>query len=87
MSECPICYEVHQILFPWSSCQHCFCIKCIKQWRFFSINQNCPICRHPQKYSFSILNIIKRLIIFLTVDLPEHWECISDFMIEQRIIL
>ena len=87
MSECPICYEIHQVLFPWSSCQHYFCIECIKQWGLKSDTQSCPICRHPPNYYFSILNIFKRLIIFLTVELPEHWECITDIMIEQRIIL
>ena len=87
MNECPICYETHQVLFPWSSCRHCFCIECIKQWRYISVTQTCPICRHPPNYYFSILNIFKRLIIFLTVELPDYWECITDIMIEQRIIL
>lgn len=87
MFECPICLEDHPKLYPWSSCQHLFCDNCIQQWSLLDVKKTCPMCRTPRNESFLILDIIKRIINFLTVIVPEHWECFSDFMVEQRIIL
>ena len=87
MVECPICMENKLILKKWPTCQHYFCQPCIHTWISCNNNCGCPVCRASGGYYFLFINTLNKVITFLRVDFPKHWELFSDFMIEQGIIL
>lgn len=45
MTECSICYETIKNQAKLDSCNHVFCVKCIKTW--VRQNNSCPLCRQP----------------------------------------